>query len=140
MDADAADAGLAAFDLAGVDARADLDAQVVRRIDQLECAAERPGRGVEDGHDAVAGELHVLAVPALDDREDRALVLIEQLLPGPIADGGRPAGGIDDVGEEDARQRPVDVLGCLERADLLARPLVLLDERARSAPCCRARR
>ena len=34
--------------------------------------------------------------------------------------------------KSDARQRPVDVLGRLERADLLARPLISLDERARS--------
>ena len=72
--------------------------------------------------------------------EDGALVLVEQLLPGPVAHGGRPAGRIDDVGEEDGRQRPVDVLGRLERADLLARPLVFLDERARRHRRCRARR
>ena len=112
--ADAPDAGLTTFDLARVDAHAELDVERVRRRHEFEGAAQGPRRGIEDRDDPVAGELRVLATPTFDDRVDVALVLLEQLLPGSVAHRRRATGRVDDVREEDRRQRPIDVLGRLQ--------------------------
>src|SRR5260221_13905821 len=137
MDGDPADSGLPPFDLSGVETHADLQAEIMGGLDHLEAAAEGSCRRVEDRHDAISGELDVLAMPALDDASHGQVIRVEELPPGSIAQRRWATGRVDDVGEHDGGQRPADVFGGLEGADPLLGPRALLDERTHRAPSAR---
>ena len=59
-----------------------------------------------------------------------AVVPVDQLAPATIPERRGPAGGVDDIREQDRRQHPVGVLPSLPRRDLLVRPGERLDVRA----------
>src|SRR5207253_10031430 len=62
-------------------------------------AMDRAGRAVERSEEAVAGRLDLAAVEADQRLAHSALVALQQLAPLLVAELGRPARGIDDVGE-----------------------------------------
>ena len=74
-------------------------------------AADRPGRAVEGGEEAVAHRLHLAAAVQGELAPDRGVVALEQLPPAAVAELGRLLGRADDVGEEDRRQRPFGFAG-----------------------------
>src|SRR5437867_351470 len=85
---DAADAVVDQLDLAGVNARADVDPQVSQAIDDLERAADRARRTVERCEESVTGTLDLPSLEPIEAPPDRRVVLLEQLAPALVAELG----------------------------------------------------
>src|ERR687887_2582337 len=111
------------LDLAHVDPRADLDAELAHRVDDPERGADRLRRALEHGEEPVAGTLHGPA-ELRPDRADRAVVVFhEQIAPGPVSLAGGPLRRPDDVGEQDRSEerggRRARAIDAEERTDRL---------------------
>ena len=100
VDGDALDALIGEFDLAGVDARSDLDAELPKRGTDRKRAAYGSCRTIERGEEAVARRIAFDSSVGGQLSPDVLVVVHEQSLPGGIADLGRLLGGSDDVGEQ----------------------------------------
>ena len=116
----------AQLDLAGVDGGSDLQVDRGQAVGQTEGAAQRSSRRVERRQDAIAGRLHQVAVPAGDLGANDLVVAIQNSPPATVPHGRRLLRRANDVREQDGGQNPVDVLGRVERPDLLVGPRVLL--------------
>jgi hypothetical protein len=99
MYADAADIAVAEFDLAGVQARSDLQADPLQLIPQGCGAADRPSWTIEGGQDAITGGLDQLALELLDHPAGQLIVHVQQLPPTLVSELTSPLGRVDDVGE-----------------------------------------
>src|SRR5262249_47071183 len=97
------------FDLPGVEAGADLDAQRLHAGGNGLRAPDGASRAVEGCQDAVAGVLHEPSTVPLQFSTDDGVVLVEEVLPPPVPDLGRAYGGGDDVGEQDGGEDAVDL-------------------------------
>jgi hypothetical protein len=92
------------FDLAGMQARADL------QIDLLDCIADGasatngPCRPVEGREEAIASGVDLGSGVTFQELANPGVVAVEKLPPALVADGLELLGGTDDVGE-----RPVSV-------------------------------
>src|SRR5437870_11379632 len=95
--------------LAGVQARPDLDPKPAHRGTKRARAIDRPSRTVERGQRAVAGVLHEATSELLHMPGDHRVVIVEQLAPPAIAQGGRSIGRADDVGEHHRRQHTIEI-------------------------------
>ena len=60
VDRDAADSAVDQLHLAGMDARADVDPQLLEATDDLQRAADRPGRPVERREESVSGTVDLI--------------------------------------------------------------------------------
>ena len=67
-------------------------------------AADRPGRAVERGEEAVADDLDLVPAEALELAPDDPVVVRQQALPAAVAELGRQLRRADDVGEQDGRE------------------------------------
>lgn len=106
MDGDTADVLAPYLDLTRMQAGTD-DAEIAHGVPKGGGAADGPSGTVEGGQDAVAGELHHSASEALDVATGHLVVLVEEVLPAPIAQLTGPLRRRDDVGEQDRGENPV---------------------------------
>src|SRR2546423_11251893 len=81
VDGDAADVIAADFDLAGVDAAADVEPELTGGIADRTGTLEGPGGSVEGGEEAVAGRLDLAASEAYELAADGRVVTVEQITP-----------------------------------------------------------
>ena len=92
--ATAADVVAAHFDLAGMEARSNLDPQTTSaRTDRLR-AAHPAGRPVEGGQDAISGRLHLAASEPAQLLSDHVVVTVEEVVPVAVAAAARLARSI----------------------------------------------
>ena len=135
VDGDSAYLAVHQLALAGVEARAYLQAELCYRLRDGAGAADRPSRAVEAGEEAVTGGVKLLTVVADELPTDDSVVPLEELAPGPVAERYRLLGRADDVGEKDggkdavsfddvpfvpvpdAAQKPLDLVRDLLRLD-----------------------
>jgi hypothetical protein len=82
---DAADLRAVELALAGMDAGADLDAELPHGLSGRERAADGARRTVEGGEEAVARRVHLPAAEAVELAPDRAVVFAEQLAPATVS-------------------------------------------------------
>jgi hypothetical protein len=106
VDGDACEFRAASFDLAGMDAHSHVDADLAGRVADRDAAANRAGRAVEGGEDAVTGVLLFVAREAHQLMAHGVIVAVEQRTPGTIADCCGAFSGADDVGEQQRGFRP----------------------------------
>ena len=118
--------------LAGVDAAAQLDAELRDPLVQRLGAAHRHRRAVEGRQRPVADVLDDPPAVLGDDAVDERVVALEHLAPGTVAELCRARRRAHDVREQDARQHPVRLGATYGAGD---EPLDLIDE-----PVDRARR
>lgn len=105
VDGDPSHAAVRAFDLAHVDAAADLEPDFLHLVADGGGADDGPRRIVEHRQEAVARSGDLLAAEAAELRPDDDVVLAQDLPPPPVPEGGGLLGGADDVGEEGCRDR-----------------------------------
>ena len=86
VDGDPADLAVDQLALAGVQAGADLEAELAHRLGDRAGAADRPGRAVEGGEEAVAGGVDLLAAEPDQLAPDERVVALEQVAPAPVAE------------------------------------------------------
>src|SRR3990170_4996638 len=99
----------AQLDLAGVDARADLDAGLAQHVADLEGAADGAPWPVERRQDAVAGGAVKAATVQGHALADDLVVLVEDLTPAAVAEPCGEVGRPDHVRDQDGRERAVDL-------------------------------
>src|SRR5829696_1979284 len=106
VDGDPADVVAADFDLAGVQAGADLEVDVAELLAEADRAGDGPPGAVEGGQEAVAGRLDHPPAPLLDQAAADVVVDLEQVPPAAVAELAGPLGRGHDVGEQDRGQHP----------------------------------
>ena len=111
MDGDAADVVAQQLALAGVQPHPDLQTQLPQPGPDGVGRPDGPGRPVEGGQEPVPGGLDLPAPVPGQLPADRLLVLHQQVVPAAVPQAGRPAGRVDDVGEQHRCQHPVGVDG-----------------------------
>ena len=104
VNGDAAHLGPALLHLTGMQAGAHLNAQLPDFGDNIERAADRCGRCIEDGEEAVACRVNFAAVVPPQGGTDHRVVELNELSPGSIAKFGREFRRADNVGEQDCGQ------------------------------------
>src|SRR2546423_14438429 len=107
VDGDAADVVAADFDLAGVDAAADVEPERTGGIAGRTGTLEGRGGSVEGGAEAVAGRLDLAASEACELAADGRVVTVEQITPAAVAEFARSFRGADDVREEYGREHTI---------------------------------
>jgi len=101
VDCDAVDARASVFDLAGVQAGANLESERLERVAERACAANRPARAVEGGQNAIAGGPDEVSAVLFDGGAGDDIVAVEQVAPRTVAKRREVFGLPDEVGEED---------------------------------------
>jgi hypothetical protein len=119
VDGDATDVALAQLDLAGVEARPDLDVDAAQLVPEGGGAADRPAGAVEGRQDPVAGGLDELTTELLDQPAGKVVVDLQQLAPAPVPEAGGPLGGAGDIGEQHGRQHPPGPGGSVDAGEEL---------------------
>ena len=99
MDSRAAPLLATSFALTDVDARANPDTPRGERRDQIQRAADRLGRSVEEHEDAVAGVFGTVAAVLLQQPVDDFVMGIELVTSVSIAGRAELSSGADDIGE-----------------------------------------
>src|SRR5207245_1380695 len=117
---DAADLAVHDLALAGVQARADLQAEPPHDLGDRAGTADGTGGAVEAGEEAVPGHIELGAAEAEELAANQRVVSLEEVPPGAVAELRRPRGRADDVGEENRGQDAPDV-------DLLVHPMERLE-------------
>jgi hypothetical protein len=97
------------FNLAGVEAGAQRQADLFRRGLKCQGASNGAAGAVERGEDAVSGALDQLSAMFLDQLSGHLIVAFEQSTPLLIAHRGGAARGIDDVREQDRRKHALEI-------------------------------
>ena len=92
-----------------VEAGAHLDAELAHPLDDCLGATHRPRRAVERGEEPVARRVELAAAVAGEAATHDAMVLLDELLPAPVAQRCLPGGRADDVGEEDGREDALEL-------------------------------
>jgi hypothetical protein len=72
-------------------------------------ALDSAGGAVECGKESVTHCLDLSAFEASELTTHHGIMRIEKILPRPITDGCRPPCGVDDVAEQDCRQRSIEI-------------------------------
>src|SRR3954447_5527050 len=103
---DATDMPIYRLDLAGVDARADLDPDRANVLDHPFCGTHCLRRVVEGGEEAVAREVLFSTTFGLEAAADDRPESDEERAPSRVAQLGGDRGGTDDVDEQDRRETP----------------------------------
>jgi hypothetical protein len=101
-----ADITVPEFDLAGVQARPDLQTDRPQFIPQGRRAANPSPGAIEGSQYAVTGRLDELALEFLDYSPGQLVVHLQQLTPAPIAQPAGLFGGPDNVSKQHGRQHP----------------------------------
>lgn len=96
------------LDLAGMEARPDVEVDARGPGRDLPRRLDRPAWPIEGGEDAVSGRLDDPATATLDGRPDQPIMSPEQLAPRVVPYFGRTSRRADDIGEEDGRQPAVE--------------------------------
>src|SRR4029079_18648760 len=104
VDGEAADVAGDDLDLAGMNRRPNLEAEVDERVDHLQRGDDRTGSSVEDREEAITGGVHLDAAMAFENLSHPPVVPLEELVTGRITDPGRQLGGRSDIGEEHGRE------------------------------------
>ena len=125
VDGDPADVVISRFDLAGVDAGPDLDAEAADAVSDGGRTLNGPGRSVEGGQKPVSQSLHFLAPEAIELPTNEGVMGIEELTPASVAEFRGPLGGTNDVGEHHGGQ---DALGRRRTADRAEELLDLVND------------
>src|SRR5688572_9055179 len=92
---------------AGMQASANLDAQILHLLRDIECATDGSGRAVESRVEAIARRIVLDAPPAIQSTTYSLVVRENQRFPRSITECCLPRGRVDDVGEQDCRQNRV---------------------------------
>ena len=106
MDRDPAHGVLLALDLARVDAHADSELERYEAVAQVETAADRTRRPVEEREDPVSRRVDELAAVLRQNVGDDPVVGGQAFRPGPVTQPARQLGRADDIAEEDASEHP----------------------------------
>ena len=101
---EAADLAIYQFALAGVYARADLDAKVDDAMSDLHRTPDRPGGPVESCVEAVAGGGGLETVPSLEGIANDSVMLFDQCFVSSISQLSLPLRRSDDICEQDGRE------------------------------------
>ena len=96
-----------ALHLARVDAGPDVEPERPEGVPDLDGTADRAGRPVERGQEAVPGGVELLPGEASERTADRRVVLVEQGSPARVPEILDPLGRADEIGEEDGGQHAV---------------------------------
>src|SRR5262249_34011525 len=104
VDGDAPDVVAHAHALAGVHARAHLEAERADGISNGEPAADASRRAVEEGQEAVAGGRDLASAEVCNLTPHQRIVSYEQITPSPVAEAGCLLRRADDVGEQHGRE------------------------------------
>ena len=99
VDSDAGDVVLADLDLAGVEAGANGEVELLHRRLERDRAGHRATRTVEGREDAIPGRLHQVPVVFGDDPACHGVVTVQQFRPGPVTGLRHGRRRVDDVGE-----------------------------------------
>src|ERR671930_2095198 len=110
--------------LAGMDARADVEAEVAEDAPDRARARDGARRAVEAREDAVACGVDLLPAEPGDLGPHGSVVACDQLAPRAVAELRRPLGRADDVGEQHRRE---DSLRLRQPAHAVHEPLRLAD-------------
>ena len=95
------------FDLAGMQAGADLQTDLLDRISDGSSAANGPCRPVEGREEAVASGIDLGSGVTFQELANQGVVAVEKLPPAVVADGLELLGGTDDVGEQHGDKQAV---------------------------------
>ena len=107
VDGDAAHRAFHTLALAGVNARADVEAELSNALDDGASAAHRARGTAERGEEAVACRVDLLSAPAPELLPHHLVMAFEKLAPRSVADRRRAIGGSDDVREHQRREDAV---------------------------------
>src|SRR5947207_15395646 len=107
VDGHPTDAAVATLALSAVKARTKLEAECLHVAEDLRGRLDRSCGAVERREDPVAGRVDDVALVALDLLANEAVVAIEDLSPGSVAEPGGMRSRIDDVREQDPGKHPV---------------------------------
>src|SRR5207253_7092037 len=88
---------------------ADLDPQRTDRVASGEAAAHGARRAVEGCVEPVTSRVPLGTAVPLKVRANGDVVSLDDVAPTPIAEGGRPTSGIDDIGEQYRCEHPIHV-------------------------------
>src|SRR5439155_3751005 len=92
------------FALSCMDAGADLDPEVPHALGDLERTANGAGRPVKGRVEAVAGSVVLDTVPARQRVTHHSMVVLDELLPGVVTEGGLLMRRTDDIGEQNGSE------------------------------------
>src|SRR6185369_384701 len=109
MHGDAPDVVACQLDLTGVQTGADLEPEAADRTSDCTCTADRARGSVERRQQAVADELDLAPAESLEMPAYHVVMLIEQLVPAPVAERDGTPGRIDDVGEQDGGEHAIGI-------------------------------
>src|SRR5207253_75804 len=110
-DGDSADSAIRQFDFAGVKSGADLETDVADCGNDGLCAADRAGRPIKSGEEAVTGGIDLAAAEARKLVPDRGVMTVEQLSPAAIAERARTLRRPDDVCEQESHEHTIGLFG-----------------------------
>jgi Acyl-CoA dehydrogenase, C-terminal domain len=106
VDGDACELGATSFYFTGVDPDPDLEADLAGRVADGAPTTDGAGGAVEGSEGAVTGEFLLVAGEPRELMAQGVVVPVEHRAPGPVADGGDPVDGADDVGEQQGGEHP----------------------------------
>jgi len=108
VNSDSGDVVSMAFDLAGVEPDAYVDAEVSKLIANGRRAADAAAGSVERRQEPVAGRLDLASAESVELGANQAVMCCEQVPPTAIARPCERLGRADDVGEHHCGEHPVD--------------------------------
>ena len=103
-----ADAAVRHLHLAHMEAGADLEPDRLHRVDDRLGTADRTRRSVERREEAVASVIDLATPVSGEHRPHDAVMALDELVPGSIAQRDRSLGGSHDVREQDRCERSVE--------------------------------
>src|SRR5919109_3162238 len=97
----------------GMQASANLEADIPYGVPHGAGAPDGPGRPVEGGEEAVAGCVDLGAAEPVQQPADPGVMLVQQVSPAAVAEAAGCLRGPDDVGEQHGGQAAVEIRGPL---------------------------
>ena len=107
VDGDSGDLAVGELDLARVEPRSHGEVEWAHALDDRLRAADRSGRAVEGGEEAVARGVDLTTVEASELAADRGVMLFDEVPPASVADLHRALRRTDEIGEEHRRERTI---------------------------------
>jgi len=97
------------FALAGMESRADFDAEGPDFIDDSTGTTNTAGWSIERGKNAIASRFDLMTAKACEITPGRGVMIVEQIVPAAVSRRGGLLGRADDVSEEHGREYPVNL-------------------------------
>ncbi len=95
--------------LTGVNTDSNLDADVVQAFSHSPAKSNGPARPVERSEEPIAGRVHLSSTKPCELPANLAIVSIQHRPLAAVSELSRSAGRVDDVGEHQGREDPIDV-------------------------------